>query len=128
MQSVLDVADKPAKRGKKQETKKPKTKGPSSPKKEKSDKAAPLASKWKKVNKMAKRPKAPSPADSNNDEQSAKEDGDVHQEDSPREPLYQSLLLPFNHLFLLNQFQLLHFHLQFSLKKQQQQPLLLDLR
>lgn len=124
MQSALDAADKPE-RGKKPKTTKPETEGPSSPKKRKKDKAAPSAPKRKKVKKMAKRPKAPSHADSNNDEQSAEVQEDVHHEDSPRgntppwsptpqlqddiptpphspkKPLYQSPLLPFHHLFLL---------------------------
>ncbi|XP_052627742.1 extensin-like [Lactuca sativa] len=83
-QVALDVADKLAKRGKKQEPKKDETEGPSSPKNRKVDKAAPLATKKKKVKKMVKRPKVSLPAVSDDEAQSADKEERVHLEGSPR--------------------------------------------
>ena len=77
MQSAFEVADKPAKRGKKPESKKSKTEGPSSPKKRKADKVAPSAPQKKKIKKMAKRLKAPTTTTSNEEEQSSEEEEDV---------------------------------------------------
>ncbi|XP_023745508.1 pollen-specific leucine-rich repeat extensin-like protein 1 [Lactuca sativa] len=84
MQSALEAADKPAKRGKKLESKKAETEGPSSPKKRKADKAAPPAPKKKNGKKMAKRPKVPTSSSSNEEGQSADEEEEVQHEGSPR--------------------------------------------
>ena len=77
MQSALEVADKPAKRGKKSESNKAETEGPLSPKRRKADKVAPSAPQKKKIKKMAKRLKAPTTTTSNEEEQSSEEEEDV---------------------------------------------------
>ena len=68
MQQSLDMADKPAKRGKKGDTRKEIQEGTSSkpvtPKKRKGSTADPSAPKKRKLKKMAQKSKAPSSSDS----------------------------------------------------------------
>ncbi|XP_023772315.2 uncharacterized protein LOC111920973 [Lactuca sativa] len=84
MKSSFEAADKPAKRGKKSDSKKVENEGPLSPRKQKADTAAPSAPKKKKVKKMAKRSKAPTPYDSDEEDQPTNEEEDVQHEGSPR--------------------------------------------